>query len=125
MPLGSFWKAKERKADDPPPHPFELEGFPLTRQRQDAGPWFFDSTQTFGYEDKLDYRIVKSWVVAAHKTQGVHQRNMGRGELEAFRMFDIEVPDAVDKADELFCRLTEPQFESVKYGAEDGLRTNR
>jgi hypothetical protein len=40
-------------------------------------------------------------------------------------MFDIEVPDAVDKADELFCRLTEPQFESVKYGAEDGLRTNR
>jgi hypothetical protein len=33
----------------------------------------------------------------------------------------LRSPDAVEKADELFCRLTEPQFESVKYGAEDGL----
>lgn len=121
VPLGSFWQPKERKPDDRPPPPFVLDGFPITAQRNDVGPWSFDSTQPFGFEGKLDYRIVKSWAVAAHKSQGMHQRMMGRGELESFRLFAVEVPDAVAKVDALFRRLAEPQFANVQYDADGKL----
>lgn len=121
VPLGSFGRAKEPKADDPPPPAFGLDGFPITRQREDVGPWTFDCTQPFGFEDKLDYRIVKAWNVAAHKTQGRHQRLTPRGELETFRLFALDVPDAAARADALFRRLAEPQFLPVRYDAQGNL----
>ena len=114
--LGSYHAKKEGEPRD---IPFELEGFPITRQYDDRGPWTFDRTQTFGFQDKLDYRIVTSWAVAEHKSQGTYQSLLGKGELEAFRRFAIEAPHADDRTQRLFERLAEPQFATLNYD-EDG-----
>lgn len=110
--LGAFGMTKD---GDPPTHPYVLDGFPITRSRDDIRAWTFDRTQKFGFENKLDYRIVTSWAVAAHKSQGTYQSLLGRGELEAFRMFAIDAVDAVARTDALFTRLAEPQFEALRY----------
>lgn len=112
--LGSFGMTKD---GDPPTHPYLLDGYPITKSRDDVRCWTFDRTQKFGFEKKLDYRIVTSWAVAAHKSQGTYQNLMGRGELEAFRMFAIDAVDAVARTDALFQRLAEPQFEALRYDA--------
>ncbi len=118
IPLAAFSTTKD---GDPPQHPYVLEGYPVTQQRDDVRHWTFDRTQKFGFENKLDYRIVTSWAVAAHKSQGTYQQLLGRGELEAFRLYALDAPHAVERADALFLRLAEPQFASLRYDTEGRL----
>ena len=49
----------------------------------------FDRTQPFGHRDKLDYRVVVNWVIAAHKSQGTMQLAMNKGERERFFVLEI------------------------------------
>lgn len=130
VPLGSFWLRIPAESEEPTDEeeeatkrPFELPGFPITRQREDVLPFTFDTRQTFGFEDKLDYRIVKSWAVAAHKSQGRYQQLLGRGDMEAFRLFALPVEAAESRARELFRRLAEPQFAPVHYDEQGEVLT--
>lgn len=107
--------------EPPPIVPFALDGWPITRQREDVGPWSFDRTQTFGFQAKLDYRIVTSWAVAEHKSQGTYQGLLGKGELESFRMFALDAPEAVARTAQLFARLAEPQFATPNYDGDGNL----
>ena len=97
-----------------------LEAYPLTRVRADAGPFVFDRTQTFGYRERLDYRVIVNWVIAAHISQGTMQLAMNRGDEELFHLFELNGEDAEERAAALFESLREPQFEARVYEASAG-----
>jgi hypothetical protein len=82
-----------------------------------VGPFVFDRTQKFGHQDRLDYRIVVAWAIAAHKSQGTMQLASGRGEREEFFLFGVRDLAASRKAAALFERLRERQFEPRSYAA--------
>lgn len=109
--LGAFHQSKTEARD----LPFAIDGHPLSAQHSDLGPWSFDRTQTFGHQNKLDYRIVTSWAVAEHKSQGSYQGLLGRGELESFRMFQLTPRDRSTHVERLFAHLAEPQFAALEY----------
>ena len=86
-----------------------------------AGPVHeFDRTQPFGHRDKLDYRVIVNWVIAAHKSQGTMQIAMSRGERERFFVLDTDSVDPHLRAAAWFKALSEPQFSTKSYGASAG-----
>ncbi|MFG0315642.1 MAG: PIG-L family deacetylase [Planctomycetota bacterium JB042] len=100
-------------AERPLEEPYvELPGHPVTRVAPDAAPFVFDRTQKFGYRDRLDYRIVTNWAIAAHRSQGTMQLLMNRGERENYFPFAMNGDDAAGRAKTFFDRLAEPQFET-------------
>jgi len=97
----------------------ELPGYPEASALE--GPALvFDRTQPFGHRDKLDYRVVVNWVIAAHKSQGTMQLAMSRGERERFFVFDTQTPNAHANAAVWFDELTQPQFPKKVYGPSAG-----
>ena len=80
----------------------------------------FDRTQPFGHRDKLDYRVVVNWVIAAHKSQGTMQLAMSKGERERYFVLDTGTEGAHEKAAAWFEALKEPQFPKKVYGASAG-----
>jgi len=106
--------------DDPPvasepSDPYtELEGFPITRVRADAGPYVFDRTQPFGFNDRLNLKIIANWAIAEHKSQGTMQLGMNRSDLERYFVYDLNPPDAPERAAALFQRLEQARFPSKK-----------
>jgi len=80
----------------------------------------FDRTQPFGHRDKLDYRVVVNWVIAAHKSQGTMQLAMNKGERERFFVLDTGTEGAQKKTAAWFEALKEPQFPKKIYGASAG-----
>jgi len=110
-----------RRRGERPPPPRGLSDWPVTRPRTDVGPFVFDRTQSFGHDDRLDYRIVVNWAIAAHRSQGTMQLGMGRAsELEAYWLYALEDDDAIAPTRTWFERLAEPQFEDRTYGPSAG-----
>lgn len=97
-----------------------LDAYPLTRVSTDIDPFDLDRTQKFGHRDRLDYRIVVNWVIAEHKSQGTMQLAMNRGDVERFWLFQLNAPQAEERARALFERLAEPQFDIKTYGPSAG-----
>ena len=60
-----------------------LENFPITKTLEKPVA-FVDKTRKFGYNNRLDYKIVVNWVIAEHKSQGTMQLYMDRGDYENF-----------------------------------------
>lgn len=79
------------------------------------GPFRFDRGQRFGYQDKLDYRIVVHWDIAEHKSQGTMQLAVNQGRFEEFTLFGDRRLAAAQRAAVLFARLSEPQFQPKTY----------
>lgn len=75
-----------------------------------VGPFVFDRTQRFGPRDRLDYRIVANWAIAAHKSQGALQLAVNRNEREEYFLFGIRDLAASRAAATLFERLRGRQF---------------
>jgi LmbE family N-acetylglucosaminyl deacetylase len=97
----------------------ELPDYPEARAVE--GPvHVFDRTQPFGHRDKLDYRVVVNWVIAAHKSQGTMQLAMSKGDRERFFVLDTGTEGAHEKAAAWFEALKEPQFPKKVYGASAG-----
>ncbi len=90
-----------------------------------VGPFVFDRTQKFGHQDKLDYRVVINWAIAAHKTQGTMQLFAGRGEREEYFLFGEQRLEGARKAAELFERLREPQYPGKLYDESAGVGASR
>lgn len=90
-----------------------------------VGPFVFDRTQKFGHQDKLDYRVVINWAIAAHKTQGTMQLFAGRGEREEYFLFGEHRIEGARKTAELFERLRERQFEAKTYDESAGVGASR
>jgi hypothetical protein len=98
-----------------------LPGWPVTRARDGAPALAFDRLATFGYQDRLDWRVIVNWVIAEHKSQGTMQLAMGRGAREAFVLFDVSPPGAGTGCAALLGALaaTEP-FPLREYGPSAG-----
>jgi len=93
-----------KKGDAPPPYAGR-DDYPVARTRPIDVPLEFDLTQPFGFQDRLDYRIVANWLVAEHKSQGVMQLYLNAFDTERFTPFAIDDDAAVARAKALFARL--------------------
>lgn len=87
----------------------EFAGYPITAVHADAPVLQFDRRQTFGFNNKLDYRLPVNWLIAEHKSQGVMQTYMNMGDREYFLVFAINSTDEVERAKALFDRLAVPR----------------
>ncbi len=113
-------RVAEREGEAAPLPASGLEDYPITRLRAGVEPFVFDRTQTFGHRQRLDYRIVVNWVIAAHKSQGTMQLAMNRGDEERFWLFELNPPDAQARAARLFEALRGEQFEPRTYTGSAG-----
>lgn len=106
--LGSF------VADSEDPSRFDysdysgLEGYPITRVRDDVEPFVFDRKQPLREDGRLDYRVPVNWLIAEHKTQGTMQLLVNMGDIERFWYFEINDPGELARTRKLFERLAEP-----------------
>jgi len=90
------------------PPPFELpKAYPAARLRTEP-PFQFDRKQGFGYQDKLDYRIVAGWGIAEHKSQGLLQTSEKDVDVEAYFPFALNDDEKVERTRSLFARLADP-----------------
>lgn len=85
-----------------------------------TGPFVLDRRQRFGHQDKLDYRIVVNWAIAAHKSQGTLQLYANQGEREEYYLFGDRRIEASRKAAALFEALARTQFAQRSYGESAG-----
>jgi LmbE family N-acetylglucosaminyl deacetylase len=95
------------KKGETPPNYTGRDDFPVAAARPISPPLEFDLTMPFGFQDKLDYRIVANWVIAEHKSQGVMQNYMNYFEVERFFLFAIDDDAAVAKTKAFFARLND------------------
>ncbi len=82
-----------------------LPGFPQTRVSRGSPLASFDLLQKFGFNDGLDFRIVASWVIAEHKSQGRMSLLMNAVERECYWYFDVNGPDGRQRTAQLFDAL--------------------
>ena len=83
-----------------------LDGYAMTAVGLGQPLVEFDRTQKFGFNDRLDFRIIANWVIAEHKSQGAMQLNMNRGDAECYWFFDINDVTRKTAVSDLFSRLT-------------------
>lgn len=81
-----------------------LKDYPVTKCGFATPMVTLDKTQKFGYNDRLNYTIITSWMVAEHKSQGaMHLGN--RSELEQFWFFDVNDSAALPAVKNIFERM--------------------
>lgn len=85
----------------------QLEGYPISKRMEGEAPLLFDRTQTFGNENRLNYKIIGNWVIAEHKSQGTMQLFMGRGNVEQYWPYAINSEDQIPKARAFFEAVNE------------------
>ena len=89
-----------------PPESFEfrqLEGHTLTRLSSDHGPWGFNRNTNLGLDDRLNYNIIRNWLIAEHKSQGTMQTYMNLGDSwETYWLYEMNGPEAATKVQKLF-----------------------
>jgi LmbE family N-acetylglucosaminyl deacetylase len=66
-----------------------------------------DRTVKFGYRNALDYQIIVSWMIAAHKSQGMFQAGLNRADREDFVILESNSVDATPRTIALFRALAE------------------
>lgn len=102
-----------------PTLPAALVNYPETTMK--AGPALvFDRTQPFGHRERLDYRVVVNFLIAAHRSQGTMQLAMSKGLREHYFLFDSAPSGAEERASEWMAALAEDQFPVRQYGASAG-----
>ncbi|MFM8569594.1 MAG: PIG-L family deacetylase [Candidatus Kapaibacterium sp.] len=99
--LGVGYAAKDSLAILPRP----LQDYPETALDRRTLPMTVDRSATFGFKDRLSYRIILAWLVAEHKSQGTVQLGMNARDLEVFYPFACNSDESVRAARDLFDRL--------------------
>jgi len=79
-----------------------LEGFEISEPLEGVKPLEFDRTQRFGFDDRLNYKIIGNWVIAEHKSQGTMQMYMSRGDVEQYWYLEMNGRSNYSKAKQLF-----------------------
>ena len=82
-----------------------LEGYPITAASSGGPVARFDRTQTFGFNDRLNFEIIGNWVIAEHKSQGVMQLRMNQLKEECYWSFDLNADGTTTEVEDLFQRL--------------------
>jgi N-acetylglucosamine malate deacetylase 2 len=92
-----------------------LDGYPVTKVNSEVSPFIFDRSQKFGFNNRLDYKIVVNWLIAEHKSQGTMQLLMNIGDFENYWFFDLNPADKIEKTKELFENLKVNHFKEKIY----------
>lgn len=89
-----------------PPESFTfrmLDGHPLTTLSDKFGPWGFNRNTKLGLDDRLNYNIIRNWLIAEHKSQGTMQTYMSLGDSwETFWLYEMNGPEAATQVQRLF-----------------------
>jgi N-acetylglucosamine malate deacetylase 2 len=87
-----------------------------------AKPSFaIDRTVSFSFHDRINYKIIANWELAAHKSQGATQMTMNDGDLEEFWYFKINGEANEAKATALFSKLgLSPYFDNNNKQVQQG-----
>lgn len=98
----------------------KLEAFPIT-EVYPKEQFSFNRLQSFGYKDRLNYKIIVDWVISEHKSQGTMQLFAHQGDSEVFSLYKINDESHIKKTQDFFKKLEEPQFKSKTYGPSAGV----
>jgi hypothetical protein len=71
----------------------------------DTSMFHVDKTASFGYNNKLNYKIVVNWEIAEHKSQGTMQNFVNAGDYEDFWYFALNGKENLEKCQSLFDAL--------------------
>ena len=83
---------------------FESAKHPFTR----AAAGLLDRSQReVRIQGRADYQIIVNWMIAAHKSQGMFQTGLNRGDREEFAVLESSAADEPARADALFKALAE------------------
>jgi len=93
----------------------ELKGYPDTRMKFDTAEFRFDRTTPFGYNKRLNYKIIAYWELAEHKSQGATQMYMNQGDYENFWYYAMNDESGIKKTKDLFDRLKIVPYKTKTY----------
>lgn len=93
------------RADSTKPY-VQYRQLALTAAYTDSPVFQVDLLQKFGFNNKLDYRIVVNWLIAEHKSQGTMQTYMNMGTSENFVYFQMNGTSRIGEVEKLFNALT-------------------
>ena len=79
-----------------------LQNYGVTKIAKGAPSFQLDRTASFGFKNKLNYKIIVNWEIAEHKSQGTMQTYINEGDYEDFWFFDINAPEAIQKTGAFF-----------------------
>lgn len=99
-----------RGVDDPGVNFEMMEGYPETKVMEGV-TFEFDRSQTFGFDDRLNYNIIANWVIAEHKSQGTMQLLMGNNMIEKYWYVELNGKEALDKTKAYFKAVNEAQLD--------------
>jgi LmbE family N-acetylglucosaminyl deacetylase len=93
------------KTDTSKIHFTQLNSYSETKMQADTALFHVDRTSSFGYKNKLNYKIIVNWEIAEHKSQGTMQLYMNGGDYEDYWFFALNSADSKTRCRELFERL--------------------
>jgi LmbE family N-acetylglucosaminyl deacetylase len=91
------------------PAPPSWKGFESAKHPFTVLPQVYstDRNVKFGFRDALSYQVIVSWMIAAHKSQGMFQAGLVRGDREEFAILESSAADESARTDALFKALAE------------------
>lgn len=93
----------------------QLKSYTETKMETNKAMFSFDKTVSFGYKNKLSYKIIVNWEIEEHKSQGTMQLAMNQGDFENYWFFAVNNPDGKAKCKELFEALKKVPFKMREY----------
>jgi N-acetylglucosamine malate deacetylase 2 len=92
----------------------KLGDYALTQTQSPAPSFVTDRTVSFGYNNKINYKIIADWELAAHKSQGATQMTMNDGDLELFWYFSLNGNNRLNQTVQLFNKLQQSPYDNRK-----------
>lgn len=93
----------------------QLKNYAETKTVSDTALFTVDRTASFGYKNKLNYKMVVNWEIAEHKSQGTMQLAMNQGDYEKYWLFALNPPSAKTTCEKLFEQLRKVPYPELKY----------
>ena len=92
-----------------------LPQYPVTKIDINPTIFTFDRTSPFGFQDRLNYKIIANWVIAEHKSQGTMQLLMNQGDYEKYVWFALNDKNKLEQTKQLFDKLAINYFKKKDY----------
>lgn len=93
----------------------QLKDYTETKVEGNGPAFQFDKSVSFGYKNKLNYKVVVNWEIAEHKSQGTMQLAMNAGDFENYWWFAINDPSAKEKCKAFFESLKVIPYKTKTY----------
>jgi len=84
-----------------------IEGYAYTEIREGKPRFQVDRRVTFGHQNRVSYKTIVNWVIAAYKSQGGLQTLYNKSDFENFWFFDLNSSEHLAQAEKLFQSLND------------------